>query len=56
MFSMATKEVKKSAGQNAQGGGRTTNQCMSDGWVEIIVLISRKHGYESQQASSSSLQ
>ena len=53
---MATKEVKKSAGQNAQGGGRTTNQCMLDGWVEIIVLISRKHCYESQQASSSTLQ
>ena len=53
---MTTKEVKKPAGQNAQGGERTTNQCMSDGWVEIIVLISRKHGFESQKASSSSLQ
>ena len=54
---MATKEVKKPAGQNApKGGGRTTIQCMSDGLVENIVLISRKYGYESQQASSSSLQ
>ena len=39
-----------------KGGGRTTNQRMSDGWVEIIVLLSRKHGYETQQAFSSSLQ
>ena len=53
---MTSKEVKKPAGQNAQGGGRTTNQWTSDRWVEIIVLISRKYGYESQQASSSSLQ
>ena len=53
IFSMTTKEVKKPAGQNTQG---TTNQCMSNGWVEIIVLISTKHGYESQEASSSSLQ
>ena len=38
-----------------KGGGRTTIQCRSDGWVEVIVLISRQHGYDSQQASASSL-
>ena len=29
-------------------GGRTTIQCRSDGWAEIIVLISRQHGYWKQ--------
>ena len=28
-----------------KGGGRTTIQCRSDGWAEIIVLISRQHGF-----------
>ena len=34
---------------------REEEECRSDGLVEVIVLISRQHGYDSQQASASSL-
>ena len=37
-----------------KGGRRSTIHCRSYGWVNLIVLISRQHGYESQLASSSS--
>ena len=49
------EKLNTSKKMKTKGGGRTTIQCRSDGWVEVIVLISRQHGYDNQQASASSL-
>ena len=49
-------DEKLDTSKKRKGGGRATVQCRSDGWVEINMLISKQLCYESQQASSSSLQ
>ena len=49
------EKLNTSKKMTTKGGGRTTIQCRSDGLVEVIVLISRQHGYDSQQAYASSL-